>query len=387
MPSTFVRYKVFLIEFVVGFFLLLSLLAIFLPHRENDEVIYQTLGIKLSRLEPYNLEGSEILKILPPEVYNTQIFFRPPAFAFYLALWYRLLGTIGMYLAPVSIYILLCFVVYKTVSLLTNSPPVRLKALLFSVVSTPFVFFSTKIHLDLFSALMVTIAIFFLISFKEREKSSSILLSGLFLVLAVFTKYTVLVIYPVFAVFLLITAKKRLLSLLLFFLTAMLLVPWFYYLFFVVHLKMDVLVSVPNQTMLANFPFVRYVSQRPFFFYFLNIFLVNPLYVLFLLLFKKSVWSDLVHKYGYIFYFLLSSVLIVLVALTVYGMRGGSYQMRYIILSEPFFVILFSLLPWEKYKILRWVVIAFVIHNLLLFFLNLNRPELFSLGEMMLMKK
>ena len=384
LPSFFIRYKTLIVSSAIGLFILLSFLTIFLPHHENDEVIYQTLGIKLSHLQSYNLQGSEILKILPQKIYNTQVFFRPPAFMLYLAFLYRILGVVGLYLAPVIIYILLCIVIYKTVFLLTKSQHIALKSLLLSATSTLLIFLSTKIHLDLFLGLMISISLFFLIHYKEKQQMASIFLSGLFFVFAVLTKYTALLFCPFFSVFLIIVStKKRLLNLSLFFLPALLLVLWFYYLFFVAHVRLDALFSIPDQEMLTNFPFVRYVYNRPFYFYFLNIFLTNPLYLLFFIVLKKGVWHDLRNQYGFLLYFLISIVLAVFIALTLYGARGGTYQMRYILSAEPFLIILLSLITFEKYKSVHYLFYVFVINNLFLVLYNLGNAELLSFFEMM----
>lgn len=380
-------YKKFIVAFVVLFFLLFIIITLSIPHREGDEVIYQTLGMKLANGQAYNLQETTILKFLPQHMYNTDFFFRPPAFMIYLAILYKLFGTVGLHVAPVLIYITLCIIIYKTVFLITKSQHTSLKALIISVLSTQFIFASTKIHLDLFLTLMVALSFFFLVFYKEKKNYWFACLAGLFLVLAVLTKYTALVLFPLFLLFLLMVDKRKPQSLVLFLLPSLVLIYWFYFIFSVIHMSTEALVSAPDKDMLARFPFVTYVHDRPFYFYFLNIFLINPFFVYFFLLCKKNMWHHLTKQYGYVVYFLITVILVLLLALTYMGIRGVSYQMRYILPAEPFLIILLSLIPFEKNKALQQISFLFIFYNLLLILYNFGKAEIYSFFEMILNKR
>ena len=382
--DSFTLSKTYIFSFTAVVFVFLIITTLLIPHRETDEVIYQTLGIKLANLQPFNLQGTAILPYLSQTTYNTPLFFRPPAFMVYLAVLYKLLGTVGMHLAPVLVFIFLCLVIYKTTQLITKPEQVAVKALLLSLVSTQLVFASTKIHLDLFLTLMIAVSFLFLVIAKERKKMSAVFLSGLFLVFAVLSKYTAVIFYPLFAGLLHFTDKKSLVKILFFLIPSVLLIGWFYYILIVAQLPYDVLVSAPDKEMLAKYPFVKYVHDRPFFFYFINVFLVNPIYLLLFVLLKKNVWSEVKQQYGIYPYFFIATITVVLLALTYFGIRGVSYQMRYILPAEPFFIMLLALIPFEKYEWMRYFLYAAIIYNVLTILYNFGKAEVFSFFEMAL---
>jgi len=108
------------------------------------------------------------------------------------------LGNLGFRISPVIIYIILCFVLYKTVLRITKSQNTALKALVLSAVSSLLLFSSLQIHLDLFMTLMASLSFYFAVIFQESRKKIHIILSGLFIALAVLTNYTAAILYPFF---------------------------------------------------------------------------------------------------------------------------------------------------------------------------------------------
>lgn len=374
----------YIILFVIAIFTILTIATLLINHNENDEVVYQTLAKKLSLLKPYNLQNSDIIKILPKNIYDTQIFFRPPIFTAFLATLYLTLGETGLKLTPVMIYLILCIAIYKTAFAITKSKHSALKALLLSIFSSLFLFSSVKIHLDLFMILMVTIALFLLVLFEKRGQRIYIIASGGFFVLATLTNYTSAILYPFFLTFLLLVKRRgSFLNMALFLLPSLILLLWFYYLTFIQHMSLSFLISSPNHEMIATFPFINYVYNRPFYFYFINILLTNPLYLFLIVLFKKNVRNDLIKRYKFFPYFLLSIIITILTVLTIFGIAGGTYQMRYILLAEPFFIILLTLIPFSKIHFLYSLSGIFILHNLLLGFINLSvrSPELYNFFE------
>jgi hypothetical protein len=82
---------------------------------------------------------------------------------------------------------------------------------------------------------------------------------------------------------------------------------------------------------------------------------------------------------------LIEIILFLIISFTIIGIWGGTFQMRYILLAEPFLIILLSLVSFEKYKLTRVLFFIFLAHNLILFIFNtvlLNFPENFSLFEL-----
>lgn len=375
----FTKFKVFFLVFSI-----LSLLTVFFtffhPHLENDEVIYKTLAKKVSvrfSLNDYNLRNTEILKILPKQIYNTKVFFRPPVFVFILALFYRLFGNLGFAILPALTYLLLIYLIYKTTLIISRSKESAFKAFFISSVSPLFLFSSQKIQIDLFLTLMIMVAFYFLASFIKKGGAGKLLISGLFMTAAILTKYNAILALPFFAYYLI--SKNRtatvLKQIVLFSLPLLLSIPLFIFIF-----KNNVnflrLLSSPNNEMVERFPFVAYVFHRPFYFYFLNIFVVNPLYIFipYLLVNKRSKIN-----------FFIVIILIILLAFTIYGLTGGTYQMRFILMVEPFLIMTLALskLDWKRYLPL---IILFIFHNFFLYFINAviyQNAELFSFLELL----
>jgi len=158
---------------------------------------------------------------------------------------------------------------------------------------------------------------------------------------------------------------------------------WLYNVLAVHHMPITSLFSAPARTELKNH-FINYVYHRPFYFYFLNVFITNPLYFFVFVLLKKGVWNRLRSDHGKIVYLLISIILVVLTSLTLYGILGGTYQMRYILLSEPFLIILLSLIPFENISFLWNYFGFFSLYNFLLVLYNAGygNAELYSFFEM-----
>jgi hypothetical protein len=141
-----------------------------------------------------------------------------------------------------------------------------------------------------------------------------------------------------------------------------------------------------NSKVLETYKFLDYAYHRPIFFYFINLFLVNPLYFFTFLLFEKKYFEKVIKEYGFLVIFLFEIIIFLLLSFSVIGSLGGTFQMRYILLAEPFLIVLLSLINFEKYKLTKILFFIFIIHNILLFIINtvlLNFPENFSLIELL----
>lgn len=311
---------------------LLHLPAFFVPHNENDEVIYQTLIEKTTfKLKDYTLQGTKILEKLPKVNYNFPVFHHPPLFIFAGALVNKLFGRNLIILIPVLSNILTIFLVYKIGSKLYNHQTGLLAATILTICPIS-LFTASKIWLDSFLTLGLTLVIYFILEIKKNNLYA--LAAGLIFALSLMVKYSAVFILPI--VFLVIVLNKKVwsekLKTFLFFLMPLVLtIPWFNY-------NYQQLGKIfPNQRLSAEgvemFPFLAMVAKRPIYFYLFQTIILMPLY---LLAFRKMLKLSFIKKN----IILISWFLTFLASLTVYGIIGGSYQMRYILPIIPPLTIL-----------------------------------------------
>lgn len=393
------KYKKFLLPFF-ALALILTLSTAFLPHPENDEQVYLTLAKKIVCNKPncilfdfsrYNLLGSPILKAVPVKEYFADRFFHPPIFIMVLSLAYRLGGETLVFLVPWFVYLLTVFMIYKTISLLTVSKEIRGNCLLFSVFSPIFMFNAGRLWMDGFIALM-TISCFYYFNKGLRDnKMLHYFLSGLFLIFAGLTKYWGIILFPIILLGIILSAKgkNKIIEALLF--TAPLLF-FIWVIFFsnlrpAMHPSLNQLLGIKNASSINNaeviFPFVKYVRQRPWYFYLTGLLLINPFLFLFYFPLKKRAFDYYPNKN------LIKMIIVICTFLlfffTLYGLAGGSYQLRYILMLEPFLIILLSFVSLQKTSFAPAFILLVIVHNLLIVFTNsiINRhAELFSFLEL-----
>jgi len=366
-------------------FIIVLLTSIFSYHKETSEIIYQTLAVKLSHHQAYNLQNTQILKSLPKNLYDNQLFFYPPAFIIVLAFFNLFAGGIGFNLVGPLLYILTAITISKSVLLLTKSKNLEIKAFVISMFSSMLLFTSTKVLMDLFMVLMSVLSFYFLLLFREKNKSGYVFLSGLFLVLGILTKYVpvILLIFYLPLLFQYLKEKNKFEQIYLYFIPFLLIVFWLESIF-KLPLSKDYLLHFPTKEMLSSLSFLNYAAHRPFYFYFLNIFLINPLYIFIFLLFKRRILNSLNQKYNLLFF--IGCSLLILSTFTVLAFFGSTFQMRFILLAEPFLIILLTFVNFEDFKLTRILFFVFLIQNVLLFIFNtilLKSPEMFSLLELM----
>jgi len=135
-----------------------------------------------------------------------------------------------------------------------------------------------------------------------------------------------------------------------------------------------------NTEVISHYPFVAYVAKRPFYFYFLNIFLINPFYLIggFLL------WKE--HKkQNTLYIFLLVYIFYSLLLFSIFALIGGSFQMRYIVFIEPFIILLLSCISEEVFVRKEELIFFTLLSNLFLVFVNVyifHSAELYSFPEL-----
>ena len=224
----FLKYRrLILSAFLVVFFAVL-LVSVFRTSFEGDELIYRTLAIKLENFQNYNLKDTQLLNTLPKQIYDTEIFFYPPTFISILSLFHIFLGELGFKLVAPLLFIVFCFVIYKTVYLLTESKNIAYKSLLISTFSPMLLFLSVRSSMDLFMSIAALTSFYFIVKFKKEEKKIFICLSGLFIVIAILTKYipVILLLFYVPLLLEILYKKKMLKNIYLFFIPFFLLILW-----------------------------------------------------------------------------------------------------------------------------------------------------------------
>lgn len=383
----FLKHKRIILLISILVFIVVLLTSLTRNRLEGDEIIYQTLAVRLQNFQTYSLQGTELLKTIPKEIYDTKIFFYPPTFIILLSFSHFLFGNVGFHIIPPILYILFCFLIYKTVLELTKSEDNALKALVLSLFSSMALFVSVRGSMDLFMVLLTFASFYFLILYEKQKTKKYMFLSGLFITLAILTKYIPIIILVFYIPILLqIVYKNRLVKhIYLFFIPFSLIFIWFIYLF-QSNPSFSFFMHQENSKVLETYKFLDYAYNRPFFFYFLNTFLVNPLYIFIFLLLQKKYLIEVIKRYGFLIIYLIEIIIFLFLSLTLIGVMGGTFQMRYILLAEPFLIILLSIINFEKYKLARILFIIFVFHNIFLFMINtmlLNFPENFSIFELL----
>lgn len=387
--------------YCIIFALIISVCTFFTAHNENDEQVYLTLAKRITCSRPgcilfdfkqYNLLGSTVLHSLTDSEYHNNVFFHPPASLMAFSIMYRLGGEMGVRAAPILVYLLIAFTIYKILILLEVSKQTVEMGVLLSICSSSLLFNAQKIWLDLFMSCMLIISFYFLLFFIKRKKLTAILLSGFFFFLAVFTKYWAFTSFFPFVLLLIITLRKRSFApLFLFSLPLLFLV--INHLFNIIPISSHPLFDKflhPSQPVPSVYPFIVYVTHRPFFYYFYSLFLINPAYI-YIGIITRDAYKQIKNErlfFRSLFVFLLCFILYSLMLFSIFTFLGGGFQTRYIVFIEPF-IILFACLLIERSKNGQLpFLFVFLVHNMILVMMNtvfFNSAELFPFIEMLKM--
>lgn len=325
-------------SFLIAILLLslaIRLPAFFIPHAEYDELIYQTLADKVSHeFLDYSLRGTEVLKKLPAEIFDTPLYERPPLFVYLLALFRSLLGVQWGILLPIVTGVLTILAVYAVAKQLYDEQRAILSA--FVLACCPVLLFgSVRILIDSLLALLVTSTIWLCVVAAKKRKSALFALAGALFGFTILTKETgcLTLLVCLFVLFKDGVQKEKLKFFALYVCCAAIVAtPWYLYFYKTVGTFFVWRSSISPRYM-EMFPFVRIVALRPWYFYVQNLTLCAPVYVLAwigILLHLKNrklpvevVWA-----------------LAFLVPLTVLGLRGQGYQTRYLLPGIPALAIL-----------------------------------------------
>lgn len=308
--------------------LLLMSSAFFVPHMENDEVIYKTLMVKTSfSLKGYTLRGSSILANLP-SIYDTPLFFHPPIFTLLGKVVTLVAGETGLVAISVVASLGTTLVIYLIGRLLYEYK-VGLVASALWVLNPLQLFVSQRIWLGALMVFFICLTIYFYLKGVKKGFLYPFL-AGLWLLLGVLTKYpAVLTAVPVFfatCCYSTLESRFKVAKLLAFSMPLLLLSLWFYY--FYTHTGGALfLLSKPTAGMVQAFPCVRMVLQRPFYFFITQSFLTYPIYIFAFFAVKKyCLKKDLV---------MISWVLVYFIFMTAFGLTGGGFTLRYALPAYP----------------------------------------------------
>jgi len=345
---------------------LLRLPGFFKAHLENDEVIYRTLVEKNSfKLRDYTLQGTGILQELSKKNYDFACFPHPPVFVYLETVFFRVFGKFGLMIVPVLSMLGVIWLVYKMGEQLYGKEKGLLASAIMAVCPVLF-FISTKIWIDSLLVFLVSLCSYLILQIKKPWQA---VLPGFVFSLAMLTKYPAVFVLP--AILLLIISKFKkweeiFLALVSFFAPLLIMIPWFLYNLMVTG-KIYKDYSTPSKELIEKFPFVKMMVNRPVWFYAVQLVLVFPAYVLGYLgvlgsLRKKNLGKNMSLAVWFLGF---------LGGLTLFGLRGGGYQTRYIAPGLPALALLsVGVLP-EKLE--KWqVVLLFgvMIYGLVLGILN-----------------
>jgi len=317
------------------FAFLIRIPALFVPHIENDEIIYQTLADKVSKNPlDYTLRGTAILQNLPKMNYDQPLFHRPPLFVYLLALFRNYIDKSGGVLLSILAAVFTIGAVFGIAKELHNERVALISAFIMSFCPL-LLFCSARILLDAQLVLLVTSTVWiFLVAIKRKSKFL-FSLSGLTLGLAILTKEPgMLIVFS--CVFLLLKDginRERSIYLLYFLGPTILVVfPWYYWFFTVYGTIFPWWAKIFPEN-IEMFPFIKLVVNRPWYFYFQNITLSMPVYIfawmgIVINLKKRQMLAEIIWAFSF------------LVPLTLYGIFGQGYQTRYILPAIPALAIL-----------------------------------------------
>jgi 4-amino-4-deoxy-L-arabinose transferase-like glycosyltransferase len=352
-----IKHKVFLLLLaIILFSLAMRSRAMFMPHKENDEIVYQTLADKVSKnLADYSLQGTRIAKLFPEEFYNKPLYFRPPAFVYMLAVFTAVFGKPSAVMLPVIFGVLSVLLMFILAKLMYGEKKALLAALIFSLCPV-MLFASSRILIDMPLTFFVMATVLVLLVSVKKQKAGWFMLSGLIFGFAVLNKESAFFILPVcfYLVFReKIRAKIKIYFLLSFAVTALLVIfPWFYCLY-----KANGMIFLSRYNDLdgyfKKFPFMDIAVNRPWYFYFLQVIQLAPVYIFgyFGLIKRAGGRRDLTEALWILSYF---------IGFTICGIARCGYQTRYILPAIPALCLLSADVLFKKGRAI-WVIAVFLL--------------------------
>jgi 4-amino-4-deoxy-L-arabinose transferase-like glycosyltransferase len=235
-------------------------------------------------------------------------------------------------------------------------------------------FVSGRIWIDALFIFLAVLSFYLLIIAVERNSLLCIAISGLVFGLSLLAKYASLGIFPALIYYL--WAKRTqvkniiLFSLLFLAVSSLIILPWLFYYYKVLGNGSYVCQFKLNSEIIDMFPFCKTISQRPFYFYFVRIFLVAPVYIFSLghILMNKKNRGDCA---------LIIWVFSFFVGFTLLGMlKIGGYVLRYIAPATPALSILAARFITNRKNVALITVIILLVYGLTAGMLSTLNPRI-----------
>jgi 4-amino-4-deoxy-L-arabinose transferase-like glycosyltransferase len=356
---------------VIAFFALLTVM-LFLKvnglraaNDETDELIYRILARQVFREGHYSLQGTPALNALPREIYDKPLFHHPPLFVFLIGLVQKISAPQFQVVVPWLAHFAILF---GMLALIYQSPRKNLLLYLIAagvVVDPLLCFISQRLWIDgLLAALCFLSFLFFVQGLQAKSRRRLWFVGGVLWGLALLTKLpAAYMAVPIGFLLFCEYRDKRSMAVLkdfaFFALPAFFLsVPWFL-LFYANYGKLTW--TGPTQELIAQNPFIRLITQRPWFFYLTEFPLLNPFMILAVVLqIAKRKLPDRLEAALWLY------ILTVVGVMTILGAKGGfGFQMRHLSMAMP---ALYWLLVRQlsRYKNTRIVILLAVLCALVL---------------------
>ena len=355
----------FILLALILFGVVIRVPAIFIPHVENDEVIYQTLADKVSeKFSDYSLQGTDILKQLPAVNYDHPVFHRPPFFVYALALFRTVFGKDLGILLPMLSGVLLIWMIYLLGRRMYDEKRALLSAFILSCC--PIILFgSTRILMDIVLTALVLFTVLAVSIAAEKGRLLWYVIAGALLGAAALTKEPAYFILP--ACFYIVfkkgfTLKKTIYMLYLLIISFIVMLPWLYH-FYNVSGEIFPWWSRVYEENIKMFPFIDMVVHRPWYFYFVQLIIIAPVYIFAYLEILRRVRNrlDLTEVFWALSYIICATIL---------GLLGQGYQTRYIMPAVPALCFLSADSIAGKNKFIFALSILFMAYGLLIGILN-----------------
>lgn len=354
---------------VILFSLAIRLPALFIPHIENDEVIYQTLAEKVSKnFNDYTLQGTPLISQLPKSAYDYPIFRHPPLFIWLLALIRRICGMKFEILLPIASGILTILVTYLIAKRLYSQEHGLISVLILSFC--PILWFTSgKIWMETTFTLLTSLSFYILIIASDRKDWFWFGLAGLIFGLSLLTKHTSLGILPAAAYYIWrqkFPFKNLVIFGFCFFVAALLInLPWLYH-----YYKVMGTISYGNQYKVTQeymdmFPFVKLVASRPFYYHFVALPFIYPVYLIswigiFSKIRNRKDLSEVIWGLSFIIGFTSLGII-----------KYLGFNIRFLVPALPAFSILAADVIIRDKRIFYPLLIIFLSYGLLTGFLNI----------------
>jgi 4-amino-4-deoxy-L-arabinose transferase-like glycosyltransferase len=326
-------------------------------HREPDEVIYWTVAKNLGEHGRYTLRGAPFLSKLSRRMYDKPLFHHPPLYPALLVPFAtrelrREAIAISVFGHALALFAVALIGVHLHARFASGEPPLRALwlPLLGATLDPVFVHVARKLWIDALVGGLAALAVALAIVGCARERRRAWLVaSGALLGLAALAKLPGLLAAAPIALAVLLRKgplRARLCDLACAAApAALLLAPWLLTFFATFGTLTPSWVQADAETM-RRFPMIAAAAAKPWHFYLAKLAVCAPLFVLGVVAFA---WKRASAPRNAESWSLLAWIALGLVAFTLLGMRGHSYQLRYLApLSAALYALPLALPLWHR---------------------------------------